>query len=745
MLVRLNPRPAQIDILQYTHGWMSISAVPGSGKTHTLSALAATLLTQDQLLPDQEVLIVTLVNSAVHNFSQRIGWFIEGEGLLQDVGYRVRTLHGLANDILRERPDLVGLSDRFQILDERDVNQILKDVSLNWLKSHPQFFDAYVNPEIDAYRLNQVRQQFPDLVSSAAGAFIRIAKDQQTTPAILSKKLSAWSKPSLLLQMGCEIYTDYQRALSYRSAVDFDDLIRLGLDALQTDHDYLARLRYRWPYILEDEAQDSSRLQEEILKLLAGPEGNWVRVGDPNQAIYETFTTADPHYLIDFSQLPGVVHHSLPNSGRSTESIISLANYLIDWVRTEHPVDHLRDALSEPHIAPAPLGDPQPNPPDNPDGIYLSHIKHTPEDEVAVVVKSIRRWLPEHQDQTVAVLVPRNERGAEVVESLKQAGIEPIELLRSSQSTRQTADLLASILRYLSDPASTQKLLAVYRLVRREELERKDSSALVKATADLLHHCTRLEDYLNPTPERDWMANLSAEAAPEPVLEELETLRRLALSWQRATALPVDQLLLTIAQDVFSEPAELALAHKLALVLEGNARVHPDWRLPEFTDELASVARNDRKFLGFAEEDNGFDPDEHRGKVVIATIHKAKGLEWDRVYLMSVNNYDFPSLDVFDTYMSEKRYVRGQLNLEAETLSLLRGLIAQDPSLLELDEGEATRDAREDYAAERLRLLYVGITRARQELMVTWNTGRFGNCIAALPLLKMQQWWEGHS
>jgi hypothetical protein len=39
----------------------------------------------------------------------------------------------------------------------------------------------------------------------------------------------------------------------------------------------------------------------------------------------------------------------------------------------------------------------------------------------------------------------------------------------------------------------------------------------------------------------------------------------------------------------------------------------------------------------------------------------------------------------------------------------------------------------------------VGITRARQELMVTWNTGRFGNCIAALPLLKMQQWWEGHS
>jgi DNA helicase II / ATP-dependent DNA helicase PcrA len=70
--------------------------------------------------------------------------------------------------------------------------------------------------------------------------------------------------------MGAEIYADYQRALAYRGAVDFDDLIRLALEALQVDEAYLERLRLRWPYILEDEAQDSSRLQEEILKLLVG-------------------------------------------------------------------------------------------------------------------------------------------------------------------------------------------------------------------------------------------------------------------------------------------------------------------------------------------------------------------------------------------------------------------------------------------------------------------------------------------
>ena len=107
-------------------------------------------------------------------------------------------------------------------------------------------------------------------------------------------------QPLPLVEMGWAIYADYQRALTYRGAVDFDDLIRLALQALQLDPEFLQRLQVRWPFILEDEAQDSSRLQEEILRLLVGPVGNWVRVGDPNQAIYETFTTASPHFLRDF-------------------------------------------------------------------------------------------------------------------------------------------------------------------------------------------------------------------------------------------------------------------------------------------------------------------------------------------------------------------------------------------------------------------------------------------------------------
>ena len=121
----------------------------------------------------------------------------------------------------------------------------------------------------------------------------------------------------------------------------------------------------------------------------------------------------------------------------------------------------------------------------------------------------------------------------------------------------------------------------------------------------------------------------------------------------------------------------------------------------------------------------------------MTTLHKAKGLEWDRVYLISVNNYDFPSADPNDSFIGEKWFIRDDLNLSAEALAQLATL--QDDS--EYHEGFASLAARIDYAAERLRLLYVGITRARKALTITWNTGR-GNATEATPLLALRTFWE---
>jgi len=735
------PRPHQERILEYNHGWMGVSAVPGSGKTQTLSSMAAGLVSGGLLDDDQEVLIVTLVNSAVDNFGRRIDVEMKSKGLPAQFGYRVRTLHGLAYDIVRERPDLAGLSDRFVIADERDSDEILRDAALAWLRTRPDVLDMLTDPDLDPYRINSARKDWPLLVVSLAKSFIRLAKDYQVAPDALQTQLLALRSYYPLLEMGIEIYASYQRALNYRSALDFDDLIRYALQSLQTDPEYLQRLKRRWPYILEDEAQDSSRLQEEILRLLAGEDGNWVRVGDPNQAIYETFTTASPEYLKQFLQNPGVLSLPLPQSGRSTHSIIRLANELIRWTEFEHPNEALRNALTEPLIEPTLYGDSQPNPKDNPRALVLSERSFTPSDEVQAVVNSIKRWLPDHPEETIAVLDPRNKRGSEIAVELKKIGIQPVELLNSTSSTRQAINLISSILQYLSDPTSIAKLTNAFRNLhqKEEDLQKID---LILEGASLLRKCQRVEEFLWPLAGRDYLAGLRAGGTSATLLYLLGDFRTQIKSWEQATLLPIDQLIITIAQDVFERPSDLALAHKLAVSLEQAARAHPEWHLPEFNEELQTIIRNERKFLGFGEEDQGFDPEQHKGKVVIATLHKAKGLEWDRVYLLSANNYDFPAGEDGDHYIAEKWYIRGRLNLEAETLSQLKALMAKDLAGINLEPGFATREARLDYARERLRLLFVGITRAKRELHISWNSGRNNDLHPALAFQHLCEFWK---
>jgi DNA helicase-2/ATP-dependent DNA helicase PcrA len=211
---------------------------------------------------------------------------------------------------------------------------------------------------------------------------------------------------------------------------------------------------------------------------------------------------------------------------------------------------------------------------------------------------------------------------------------------------------------------------------------------------------------------------------------------------QKAVILPIDQMTITLGGILFNEPSDLALVHKLALMLKTAGERNAGWTLTDFCAELKDILRSRQKLYGFSEEDLGFDPEMYKGIAVISTFHKAKGLEWDRVYLMSVNNYDFPSLQPDDHYQSEKYFVRDSLNLEAETLALLESTVDDLEGILPL-EGSASIDARINYCAERLRLLFVGITRAKSELVITWNTGRFQDCVEALPLRELRSWWEG--
>ncbi|MEZ4859696.1 MAG: ATP-dependent helicase [Caldilineaceae bacterium] len=741
-----SPRPAQTKILEYRGGPMGISAVPGSGKTFTLSLLAARLvgeLVSEGQFDDREVLVVTFTNSAVENFRSRIGAFLRQErGLLPGVGYRVRTLHGLAHDIVRERPALVGLSESFDIVDERTANEIKREAVLAYLRTNPDVFTPYIQPNF-LQNFRSIERYLLDDAIDMANTVIRVAKELRVEPHELQARLRHQSGVWPLLDFGLHIYADYQRSLFMRGAVDFDDLIVLALRALDADPDYLFRLQDRWPYVLEDEAQDSSALQEEMLRRLTARHGNWVRVGDPNQAINTTFTSADTRFLQQFVERYAEQARALPNSGRSALPIIALANYLIEWSRQQHPVLPPALALTPPLIEPTPLGDPQPNPEPGEPAIYLFDRALTPETETDVIVASLKRWLPQNQSKSVAVLVPENSRGFHLTEALKQAGL-PYDdsLLRSNSATRAAAQALATVLSYIAVPQLSTHLERVWLEVwwpRRiadfgEQLFATEPTEVVDAKIETLKSALpepaltfgaalrklrEPEAFLFPA-QRDWLTSLAWLADAEGMLPLVHAFRDDLRRWTAATILPIDELLLTLGNDLFSSPADLALTHRLAVLLAKLASENPAWRLPELAGELESIAQNRRRILGFTEDGLGFEP--KVGEVTVATMHAAKGLEWDRVYLLAINNFGFPSGSADDKYRSERWYVRDSINLVAEVDAQVRQV-----AMGVLDEyvaGQATTQARLDLASERLRLLYVGITRARQELILTYNTGR---------------------
>jgi len=732
---RFEPRPKQAEVLAYQGGRMGVSAVPGSGKTTTLSYLAAQLIARGGLAEDQEVLIVTLVNSAVENFSSRVAGFVRSSGLLPYLGYRVRTLHGLAHDIVRERPDIAGASEQFAIIDEAAASEIMQSICQSWALANQVWIEAQIKADLrEADERRVLRRDWPNLVREIATAVIRTAKDQGLSHQRLRALLDEQQESYPLLELGCTAYREYQTALSYRGELDFDDLILRANEALQLDEEYLARLRWRWPYILEDEAQDSSRLQEQILRTLVGARGNWVRVGDPNQAIFETFTTASPFYLRRFLEEEGVLSRSLPNSGRSTERILGLANMLSEWVRTSHPVTELRTALALPAIEPTLPGDPQPNPDPEEGSLALMELPYTPQEELQKVVKSIARFVAQNPQATVAALVPRNYRGFELVEQLKEAGVPYLEILQSSQKTRVLAESFADILRHVAMPSNLKFAPPAFSVWRwgagSDEDERDPDDEALSA----LRGCTVLEDFFWPRGQSGW---LEAQPLSPAARTQLEAFRTAACRWQEAAQLPPAELVITLAADLLEDPDQLALAYRFAVFARQFSSTQDGMTLLETAGELTRIATNERRFFDAGEGAEGFDPDLYPGRVVVSTIHKAKGLEWDRVYLLSVNDYNFPSAVEGDQFIAEKWFLRDPFNPPAEALEqlqlLLDGRLEQD-----YHAGQATEQARRDYAAERLRLLYVGITRARKDLIVTWNTGRRGDRAEALAIAALR-------
>ena len=311
-----------------------------------------------------------------------------------------------------------------------------------------------------------------------AKAFIRTAKNERYKPEQILERLETgdWRleaqdddnlqspiNQSPLLWMMSGIYGRYQTILDRHGSLDFDDLIWQAVELLDQRAGLAEQMRHRWPYVLEDEAQDSVPLQEALISRLMGPDGNWVRVGDPNQAITSTFTAAHPRFFNAFADRPDVRSLPLPNSGRCAPLILGAANRLLHWVMDKHPVPEVQSStFRRQNIEPTPPGDAQPNPPDSEAKIRIKVYKHREDEELPQVANLAVRYTQKRPEHTVAILVPTNNLGHQMAEHLDGLDADYDNLLRGGTREREIAAAMHAVLQVLADPLDTKAITAAH-------------------------------------------------------------------------------------------------------------------------------------------------------------------------------------------------------------------------------------------------------------------------------------------
>ncbi len=743
-------RPAQKKILEYVGGRLAVNAVPGSGKTYTLSLLAGELLAQGLIATGsgQQILIVTYLNASVDAFRAGIRQRLH-ELNLDELGFDVRTLHSLSLEIVRQADSgLTNPESELVVADESLTEKILFQAIDGWSGVNPDLMGTFVQSNSP-----QMRVRWREITVKLARDFIRTAKNRRYKPnqirdelleidaqhhGVDSLKIPPNDNDVPLMWMLADIYQRYQIILDRLHAIDFDDIIWHAVDLLKSRDDLANIFRERWPYVLEDEAQDSVPLQEQLLDALTGQPGNWVRVGDPNQAITSTFTAADPRHFTSFIHRSNVTSLPLPNSGRSAPKIYLLANTLMDWVINHHPVQEVRQhAFFKQNILPTPPGDSQQNPPDGESAVNFKAYKHREEEELPGVARLATRLIKEKPELSVAILAPTNALGKSLAGHLDHLGADYDDMLRGSGKVREVSSVLRALVSTLSNPQSKSALESVFSTLSEINHSSTTGEHDRRKISALLRSISRPELFLFPLENQELSSLLPAGIASGEEMRFLYKFSNLLRQLFRLRPLAIDDLILSLSDVIYasgdeytalSYELELAVAYQIANEMRLRFDSQPDWRLPELEVELADLATGRSHLQSFGPKELGYKP--VPGRITLATQHGAKGMEWDAVFLVGIDEFWIPG-DLHAKFHGASDFIGGDPS--AEATALLLKIMEGDPGYY--PGRTATESAHIEVINERLRLLYVGITRARRNLQISRSQyiRRFNSDIAVQP------------
>ena len=268
----------------------------GSGKTRSLTHRIAYLIEEKGVAP-WNILAITFTNKAAQEMRERVDALV-GYGS-EDIW--ISTFHATCSRILRRHIDLLGYDRNFTIYDASDQKSLMKEVLKEMKIDTKQFPERSVMSEISS------------------------AKNEYKSPLDYRNEYGS----NFRNQRIADIYEHYQKRLKENNALDFDDLLVKMVDLFQTNPDVLEHYQDRFQYIMVDEYQDTNTVQFLLVSLLAKKYRNLCVVGDDDQSIYK-FRGANIYNILNFEKVfPDAQVIRLEQNYRSTQNILNAANGVI--------------------------------------------------------------------------------------------------------------------------------------------------------------------------------------------------------------------------------------------------------------------------------------------------------------------------------------------------------------------------------------------------------------------------------
>ncbi|HBI92599.1 MAG TPA: ATP-dependent helicase [Terrisporobacter glycolicus] len=697
---KINYREDQLPIIQYEGGKMAVPAVPGAGKTFIVTNLVAKLL-EEKRQGKGKILILTYMNSAVNNFKVRIKKILEEKNIDDKNSYEVMTIHSLAVKIIKEKPEIVMLNEDFNIADDLQKTMILGDCINNFkLNGGEKAFRFFVKEQKDPIwadrQLEAWDNGFYDLVQNT----ISELKYKDITPQKLNKYMKENRRG--ILKIILPIYTEYEKKLKANGLLDYDDMLILAHKALSIDEDLKRKYQNKYQYVFEDECQDSNEIQGKIIGLICEEHNNLVRVGDINQSITGTFSSSDPKFFKNFIESSDRCYR-MDMSNRSSKDVINLANELVRYV-TQNLQPECKDALEDMDIKTVPKNRGYKENP-QPDKYQISYKYYeTFDKEIENTVKFVRNINKKYPDKSIGILVPYNDHVNLVAKELIKEDLEFEELGPNSLRKRRVIDNIALIIDFILNCDDKEKLIEVLDKVYMKTDNKEGKKDFIQLLRE--DHLT-VENLLYDECSKDIIIDTDSDLY-QSFLFGIKNLKNII----EYPLTRIDKLILFIGDSMTIEKEEIAIVDYLAFYVKYLVAENNNINLQQIYNLL--IDRKNRVFSYIIEvvsEINGYEP--LPGSITVCNYHKSKGLEWDCVFLLGMTEFNFPD-NIYQKFQCDKWYLKEkyknpEANIKAEIDFILKGEVNKNYS----------KEIKESLIKEKIRLLYVGITRAKEMLILS--------------------------